>query len=566
MESQRTVSTTSLLSTNAESFHKRFPALQLAPFTPSPKSLITILPAPVPSPSLMSQAVVPTPKTWQGVSEGIAMSRTSPAALVTAPVTSPYPFVCRPHHQASSDVPSDLFKNLSTSPIALKSKFAFTLDPPDHHVTQDEFLKMGHAPECWCDNKKRVRQAVDLVDQAKSHWTPDVDAAQLDNVVKFRPRERTVGNNRTSPSGTPQTDKTVHLRYSPSDESPPASTKIRFGVQAGSPVDTSRSEPFPLSKVMKASIDSGSPSCSDIDVAGLFGDPHASLEDSGSSSLAETQMAPVGSTGSDIFPNPVDSGMNIDEIVAQLGLDSGVASRESILHSALSPFQNPLSDSTPRAASSDATTSCFPAFCSFSRPRDDAESDLSDGDAVMVTPTSEETDFMFHRPTTPSSEGADYGLVELEVIEGVPFDSDEDWTSISRNLRAYRPGSLPSSRAASEASVHTWSGPHVVSSHPVAISSLPLTPSSSANGAGVSNAGSETKQEPLHDWDEYSVHSIEEELWDAKAEPEVMHMDATEWPTLREAMAVRSSRKQQGRERDDEWGGKVWDGVSDWFL
>ena len=48
-------------------------------------------------------------------------------------------------------------------------------------------------------------------------------------------------------------------------------------------------------------------------------------------------------------------------------------------------------------------------------------------------------------------------------------------------------------------------------------------------------------------------------------EPEVVYTSAVKWPTLQETMGVKPTRKEPSREYDDEWGGKVWDGVTDWF-
>jgi hypothetical protein len=66
-------------------------------------------------------------------------------------------------------------------------------------------------------------------------------------------------------------------------------------------------------------------------------------------------------------------------------------------------------------------------------------------------------------------------------------------------------------------------------------------------------------------WDECSVQSVKEELWNAKVKPEVTYTSAVEWPTLQETMRAKQTRKGPSREYDDEWGGKVWDGVTDWF-
>ena len=49
-------------------------------------------------------------------------------------------------------------------------------------------------------------------------------------------------------------------------------------------------------------------------------------------------------------------------------------------------------------------------------------------------------------------------------------------------------------------------------------------------------------------------------------EPEVVCTSAEEWPTLQETVRVRRTRKKANRTYDDEWGGKDWDGVTDWFV
>lgn len=41
---------------------------------------------------------------------------------------------------------------------------------------------------------------------------------------------------------------------------------------------------------------------------------------------------------------------------------------------------------------------------------------------------------------------------------------------------------------------------------------------------------------------------------------------AGEWPTLQEATSVKQIGKESKRTDNDEWGGKVWDGVADWFV
>lgn len=42
---------------------------------------------------------------------------------------------------------------------------------------------------------------------------------------------------------------------------------------------------------------------------------------------------------------------------------------------------------------------------------------------------------------------------------------------------------------------------------------------------------------------------------------------AVEWPTIQEAMQVKPIKRERDKTYDDDdWGGKVWDGVTDWFM
>lgn len=67
-------------------------------------------------------------------------------------------------------------------------------------------------------------------------------------------------------------------------------------------------------------------------------------------------------------------------------------------------------------------------------------------------------------------------------------------------------------------------------------------------------------------WDEDEVQCVKEELWNTTVEPEVVYTSAVEWTTLREAIRAKTTRREPSNEYDDEWGGKVWDGVTDWFA
>jgi len=53
-------------------------------------------------------------------------------------------------------------------------------------------------------------------------------------------------------------------------------------------------------------------------------------------------------------------------------------------------------------------------------------------------------------------------------------------------------------------------------------------------------------------------------LWDIEVEPKA-NTSAAEWPTLQDAMNNQPTMSKASREEDDAWGGKMWDGVTDWF-
>jgi PHD/YefM family antitoxin component YafN of YafNO toxin-antitoxin module len=51
-----------------------------------------------------------------------------------------------------------------------------------------------------------------------------------------------------------------------------------------------------------------------------------------------------------------------------------------------------------------------------------------------------------------------------------------------------------------------------------------------------------------------------------QVQPDVVYTSAAEWPSLQEARRLRRLNRELSRECDDAWGGKVWDGVTDWFV
>lgn len=49
-------------------------------------------------------------------------------------------------------------------------------------------------------------------------------------------------------------------------------------------------------------------------------------------------------------------------------------------------------------------------------------------------------------------------------------------------------------------------------------------------------------------------------------EPGIVYTSAVEWPRIQEAKGIKPTNRERDKAFDDEWGGKVWDGVTDWFV
>ncbi|KAF2633581.1 hypothetical protein BU25DRAFT_453326 [Macroventuria anomochaeta] len=223
---------TSSLSTNTVPTYKRFPAFGVPPFTPSPGSvpasspILALPPAPATRPTTptspqpkSSSAVSPTalptncrpaaasnaapplpvlqkssitrpsrppapqksPWGWQEVSEGITIFNTSPSALITAPVTSPYPFVYPPRPWTPTAVPKDLFKDTAAVPSMLRRKFAFSPPSPEVQKELEDFLDMGHADDCWCSSSKHRQSNSKAPSMGTAVGEPHLHAPQTDS-------------------------------------------------------------------------------------------------------------------------------------------------------------------------------------------------------------------------------------------------------------------------------------------------------------------------------------------------------------------------------------------------
>ncbi|KAF3007456.1 hypothetical protein E8E13_004292 [Curvularia kusanoi] len=125
-----------------------------------------------------------------------------------------------------------------------------------------------------------------------------------------------------------------------------------------------------------------------------------------------------------------------------------------------------------QAGSSDAVVHMLEAFTNTLEVTD---SDISHGDAVMVSPSH-------------------CGFEEFEILDGYPIDSeDEEWLAISPGLRAHHPNSLSTSRSTSDASVQVLLAPSHVPSPSTALLSPPQTPLLSASQTDFSGVESEAR-------------------------------------------------------------------------
>lgn len=380
VEPQRAVPTILSLSTNAAPAFKRFAALGVSPFTPSPRSdlttsrpltpPLTLVPPILSNPSYPQTPLVPmlailastTPTSqrsaggWLEASQGITVFAPSPKAFITALVTSPYLFVYPSQPWAPLAVFKNVFNETAIVPRRLRSKFTFTPDLPGRRIGQEEFLAMGHDPECWCDRQKKSREARDLGDKAG-------------------PSERAFTYGSSAPSH----------------------------------------------------------SWNDIRAA----EPGAALTARRSARVS----------------TPLGFGLTFERCIPKMKAKPGTMSPASDMNYSQVPVAPVLVAAVP-GASLETSPVVTPKIThvSYAVPdlEYDTESTSSDEVAVMVTPTSEGSDLGFQRLITPSTESAYLDFEGLEVIEGVPFDLDSDWsdgwTSVSNGSPSQQPSSTPTTQ------------------------------------------------------------------------------------------------------------------------
>lgn len=118
-----------------------------------------------------------SPWGWQEFSEGITVFHTPPSTLITAPVTSPYPFVYPPQPWTTTDVSKDLFKDTAAVPSSLRRKLAFSPPSPAMQKELQDFLDLGHADDCWCSSSKHLQlnfdaRIVSTTDDASRSMSP----------------------------------------------------------------------------------------------------------------------------------------------------------------------------------------------------------------------------------------------------------------------------------------------------------------------------------------------------------------------------------------------------------
>jgi hypothetical protein len=87
-------------------------------------------------------------------SEGIPIFHPAPSTFVTAPFTSPYPFVYPPRPWTPTSVANDLFKTTAAAPSMLRRRIAVGTSSREVQKEVEDFLTKGHAKDCWCSGRK----------------------------------------------------------------------------------------------------------------------------------------------------------------------------------------------------------------------------------------------------------------------------------------------------------------------------------------------------------------------------------------------------------------------------
>ncbi|KAJ8111446.1 hypothetical protein OPT61_g5966 [Boeremia exigua] len=149
VKSRETVQTMSSFSTNATAIDKRKEEVETFRFTPSPR--------PVTATSSRPSLPLPSPRSifgWQGTAQGFAVFHPSPTALITAPITSPYPFVYPQRPWTLSTVSEDFANHRASMPNVLKKRLSFHPPSPEAQRDLAQFLDKGHAKDCWCSSNR----------------------------------------------------------------------------------------------------------------------------------------------------------------------------------------------------------------------------------------------------------------------------------------------------------------------------------------------------------------------------------------------------------------------------
>ena len=111
-------------------------------------------------------------------SDGITVFHPSPSTFVTAPFTSPYPFVYPPRPWTPTSVANDLFKTTAAAPSMLRRRIAFDPLSPKVQKELDDFLTKGHAKECWCSGcNTKIEGEERPVNVGAEQLSPRIDAA-----------------------------------------------------------------------------------------------------------------------------------------------------------------------------------------------------------------------------------------------------------------------------------------------------------------------------------------------------------------------------------------------------
>jgi hypothetical protein len=123
--------------------------------------------------------------TWTEPSEGIIVFK--PYPLITAPVTSPYPFVNSRQRSSPPVSPRGLFNDQPSASIMERRKAALIPISLQEQRNRDDFLAMGHPSCCWCGQHTQSNDPLGspVIAALQTSTLPRVEQAPTSPVYKL---------------------------------------------------------------------------------------------------------------------------------------------------------------------------------------------------------------------------------------------------------------------------------------------------------------------------------------------------------------------------------------------